>query len=370
MSQAPPVSPARHATPEDNDALLALTEQCPMEGDIGLCVGRRPDFFALNRLEGDRWWVGVVDAGDRTAVGCVAVAERMVYLHGRPTRSMYVSDLKVHPDYRGSGAADMLSVYARELVGNDGVPTFLTILAGNKSREKRLSGPRGLPQVHRFATLRSHSVSLLWRRRIPSYDGDVSRGQPGDLEEMADVWQRVAPQRQFAPVLDAQSLTRWIDAAPALDLSSYLLARDRSGRIVGFLAFWDQESFKQMRVTSYSRKLAGVRTLLNAGAPIVGATPLPPAGGSLRYVTAVHVCVPGDRPDVLRALLLHAYGELRGTGYSFLTIGLDVRDPLTKALSGLLAQPTDIWACAATSDGGFTGTGLTDRPVHHEIALV
>ena len=370
MSQLPQVSGAREATPEDNDALLALTEQCPMEGDIGLCVNRRPDFFALNRLEGNRWWVGVVDGRAGTAIGCVAVAERMVYLHGQPTRSMYVSDLKVHPDYRGTSAADSLTTYARELTVGDGVPTFLTILAGNHSMEKRLSGPRGLPHMHRFANIRSHSVSLLWRRRIVSHGVSVARGRPEDIEEMADLWHTVAPQRQFAAVYDAQSLATWIESAPALDPSSYWLARDRAGNLAGFVGLWDQESFKQMRITSYSRKLAGVRAMFNAGAPLVGATRLPPAGGALRYLTAVNVCVPGDSPGVLRTLLLHAYNELRGNGYSFLTIGLDVRDPLSSALSGLLSQPTDIWACMATTDGTFTESDLTTRPVHHEIALV
>ncbi|MEO7443112.1 MAG: hypothetical protein ABIW46_06225, partial [Acidimicrobiales bacterium] len=80
-----PVNSVRAATPADNAALLALTAACPMEGDIGLCMERAPDFFALNRLEGDHFEVGVVDGPDGTPVGCIAVAERRVYLHGQPT---------------------------------------------------------------------------------------------------------------------------------------------------------------------------------------------------------------------------------------------------------------------------------------------
>jgi hypothetical protein len=72
---------------------------------------------------------------------------------------------------------------------------------------------------------------------------------------------------------------------------------------------------------------------------------------------------------VLRALVVDAYNNLRGSGYSFFSVGLDVTDPLSKALSGLLAQPTDIWAGVATLDGAG-GPSLDGRPVHHEIALV
>jgi hypothetical protein len=72
---------------------------------------------------------------------------------------------------------------------------------------------------------------------------------------------------------------------------------------------------------------------------------------------------------VLRALLLQAYAAARGRGYSFFTIGLDVRDPLTVALRGLLAQPTDIHAYETAPSGRYRGPDLSGSPVHHEIAL-
>lgn len=363
----------RPATTDDNAALLALSSACPMEGDVGLCVDRSPDFFALNRLEGEDFEVGVVDGPAGSPVGCIALAERRAYLHGAPTATMYVGDLKVLPAHRGTGAADALSEWARDRCrarGGDDVPTLVTILAGNRSMQRRLAGVRGLPHLHRFATIRSYSVSLLWRRRASGPDVRVTRAGGADVEEMAALWRTVAPQRQFTPVHDAASLAAWVGAAPGLDLSSYLLARRPDGRLAGFLALWDQESFKQLRVTSYSRRLAAFRTGFNALAPLVGATRLPPPGGRLRTLTAVHVCVPSDSPDVLRALLVTGYNELRGRGYSFFTVGLDVKDPLTAACRGLLAQPTDVWACEATLTGERTGAPLDDRPLHHEIALV
>lgn len=372
MSGSPNTLGVRDASPADNDALVDLAQRCPMDGDIGLCVNRRPDFFALNRLEGKNWRVGVVDGPDGTVTGSIAVAERLVYIDAKPQRTMYVSDLKVDPAHRGKGAADALVAWARDHCSAHGdVLTFLTILAGNRSMQRRLSGPRGLPSVHHFATVRSSSISLLWRRRVPRLDRmRVARGTPDDLDDMGALWQQVAPGRQFAPVHNAASLTAWVDAAPGLEISSYWLARSLDGQLLGFVGLWDQESFKQMRVTSYSRRLAVVRRLFNAASPLVGAARLPPPGGSLRYLTAVHVCVPPTRPDLLRSLLLHAYNELRGRGYSFITIGLDVQDPLRSAVSGLLEQPTDVWACIANADGPYDGPALDSRPVHAEIALV
>ena len=362
------------ATASDNEALLELAAACEMRGDIGLRIDREPDFFALNRLEGERWRVGVVPGlAPGSVAGCVAVSERLVYLEGVPTRTMYLGDLKVHPAHRGGPVADALEEYSRDAcreMGGDDVPSMLTILAGNGAMERRTLGPRGLPVLTRFATIRSHSIPLLRNHSRAVAGITVGSARRDDVEEMAALWRRVASQRQFAPVHDAESMTRWIDGARGLGLDSYAVARAATGRIIGFVATWDQVSFKQLRVTAYSPRLALVRAGFNVLARLAHATPLPPAGGVLRCVTAFNVCVPGDRPDVLRALLLDACAARRTEGYSCLNIGLDVRDPLTSAVRGLLAQPTDIHAYVTTPSGSYAGPPLGGRPLHYETALV
>jgi hypothetical protein len=374
----------RDARPDDNEPLLALAAASPMRGRMRLCIDRSPDFFALNRLEGEQWRVGVAETATAGIVGCVAVAQRTAYVRGEPRSTAYVSDLKVHPSFRGQagpgelGAADALTRYCvdacREL-GPD-VPALLTILGGNRAMERRIMGPRGLPTLRRFATVRAHSVPLLWKRRAPRNErrqreaGRVQRAGDRDVEEMAALWARVAPGRQFAPVFDAATFAAWIESAPGLSISDYLLARSPRGRLLGFLGLWDQECFKRTRVLSYARGAALFKTVFNAVAPLAGAPRLPPPGAPLRYRTAVHVCVANwDRP-VLRQLLVAGYNSLRGQDYAFFTVGLDVRDPLNAALTGLWAQPTDIHAYITTAGGAYDGPPLDDRALHYEIALV
>ena len=155
-----------------------------------------------------------------------------------------------------------------------------------------------------------------------------------------------------------------------MDISSYRLARDASGRLAGFMAWWDQSTFKQSHVLRYSRRLRVARALLNGAAIVTRGTPLPDVGELLRYCTALNVCVPGEAPEVLRALVRSSYAELREAGFAFATIGLDVRDPLCAALNGLFAQPTDVNAFIYTTSGDYAGPSLADRPLHYEIALV
>jgi hypothetical protein len=362
----------RDATTADNDALVALAGACPMRGDITMCVDRTPDFFALVRLEGERWRVGIAeDAG--AVVGCVVASERLAYVNGVATRTAYLGDLKVHPAHRGGFAADALEEFSRDAVrgyGGDDMLGLVTVLGGNRAMERRALGPRGLPTLTRFATLDVHAIPLLWRRahRVAGLRVDAAR--EGDLEEMGALWNRVAPGRQLAPVLGPARLRTWIANAPGLAIDDYLVARRADGRIAGFLALWDQHFIKQLRVLGYSRRLAAVRAALNVLAPVARTPRLPAAGAVLPSLAVLHCCVPADEPVVLRALLLHAYAARRGSGYLFMTLALDQRDPLRVALRGLLAQPTVVGAYATSPAGRWAGAPLADRPLHFESALV
>lgn len=343
----------RDARPDDNAALVALAALCHMNGDVSLCVDRCPDFFALNRLAGDPWRVGVID-GDEGPIGCIGVARRPVYLDGRPIQVAYLGDLKVHPAYRQRGAGRALVRWAvagaRDMVGaND--PLLATVLAGNTSVDRLRHG--FAPGARRWATFRSHSVSLLWKRRMPQTELTVRPALPADVPDMATLWQRLAASRQFAPILESFPVRE-----PSLD---YLLAHRPGGELAGFIGMWDQHRIKQMRVTRYSPRLAATRVAFNVAAPLLGAPRLPPPGGALSYRTVVNPCAPD--PETLRTLLVHACNRLRGH-YSFLTIGLDTRDPLTRALAGMLAQPTDVDLLV------LGGTPEGTAPVHFEIATV
>jgi GNAT superfamily N-acetyltransferase len=373
-TMAPARTLVRLATADDNAALIELAAACPMEGDLALRIDRAPDFFALNRLEGDRWRVAVVDGPDGRPIACVATAERRVWLHGRPATIVYAGDLKVHPDFRNTRIADALERFvtdvARETAG-DSTPVLLTVLAGNTAMERRTAGPRALPRLLRFATLHSFAIPLLWRRA--SSEGahlSVEHATAADLEEMADLWGDIAPTRQFSGAFGAEALRRWIEAAPGLSVEDYLLARDSERRLMGFVGMWDQHDMKTLRVLRYSPTVAALRRVVGTLAPFVGATPPPAIGQPLHYASAVHLCVPRGRADILRALVLAAYDRLHGTGRVFMNVALDAREPLVAALRGLLAAPTRIHGYATMPSGAWTGAALDDRPLHFETALV
>lgn len=362
----------RRAASDDNAALIDLASACPMVGDITMCVDRTPDFFALNRLEGERWSVGVAQAANSGITGCVALAARRAYLFGEPSDTAYSGDLKVHPRARGGRTAESLIRWARNGLGEfgpDDLPTLVTIMAGNHGMERLTDGRRGNPVFQRFATVRVHAVPLLPRRRAAT-ELRIAPADANDVGPMMALWRRVAPGRQFAPVLDCDEFARWVANAPGLRLHDYWLAWRLDGRLAGFVGIWEQSAFKQLRVLAYSRRLAAMRLMVNAAARMTGTATLPPPGAPLRTATAVHVCVPGDSPGVLHALLRRIHDVLRARQFTVFTVGLDPRDPLSAALGGWMAQPTDVHGYVTTRAGSYAGPRLDDRPFHYDIALV
>jgi GNAT superfamily N-acetyltransferase len=356
-----------------------------MRGGLTLCNTRAPSFFALHRLEslGHRGAgeVLVVDAdldshaGD--PVGSIAWTERRSYLHGQPRATAYICDLKVHPSHRGGALADALATAVRERArafGGDDLPGLLTILGGNAAMARRLDGPRGLPRLHPFAELCATSLPFLPRRRTTSNAAlTLAPATAADLPEMGALWDGVAPGRQFAQVFErndgGEALWRFIAQVPGLRLDHHWLARDRRGRLCGFLGLWDADAVKQTVVVRYGRRLAWFRRAWNALVPLWQGPRLPPAGHPLHSLSALNVCVPADRPDVLNALVQKAQ-HARGPGYVCVNLGLDRRDPLRAGLRGLHGQTTAVTACVTTAAGTYRGPALDDRPLHFEIAFV
>jgi len=372
LAPSAPAIEVRDADPSDNAALIALAAACPMRGDMTMCIDRAPDFLALARLEGERWRVGVAER-DGELAGCVAASARMTYVDGYVTPTGYAGDLKVHPAHRNGEAADALTRFAGSTLrsfGGSALLTLVTVLEGNRAMERRTIGPRGLPQLARFATLDVYAIPFLWARAELVAGITVRPARREDLDEMGALWRTVAVRRQLAPALDAERLAAFIDAAPGLAIEDYLVARRAGGRIAGFVALWDQRRLKQLRVLGYSRRLSLARTALNAIAPIAGTPRLPAAGRFLPSAAALHLCVPETQPEILRALLLHGYAIQRRTDRLFLTLALDRRDPLRVALRGLFAQPTRVGAYATTPGGRWRGHRLDGRPLHFESALV
>ena len=360
----------RAARPDDNAALLDLVEACPVKAAFSLRTSRRPDFFTLTRLGGEWSRVLVVETAEGALVGCVVVAGRNCWIGGVVRPSLYAGDLRVHPAWRGRGLSDALVSAAIRLAADidPDMPAMVTVLAGNRAMRALLAGRSGVSSFLHVATLRLHTLPLVrrWKSRGSLR---ISTAGPQDAGEMAALWSRLAPRRQFTQDRDEVAFSEWIDTAPGLDWPAYRLARRPDGSLAGFLAAWDERGCKETTVLEYSTRAAAFRTIYNVVAPALGGAPLPGRGETIRALQVVHLCVAPEEPDTLRALLLAAGEASRGLGAVALTIGLDITDPTSHALARIPAITTDVEAYVLTAGGPWRGPPLNDRPLHFEIAL-
>jgi hypothetical protein len=230
-------------------------------------------------------------------------------------------------------------------------------------------GPRGLPGLAPFARICIHAIPLHRIAALTRYDGlEVAPATMGDIEEMAFLSSRLAPVRQFAPAFDSAGLLRWIEGASGLAIEDHLIARS-SGQIVGWAGFWNDRVIQSIRVAGYSGPAALRRVVQDVRARLTGAPRPPKVGERVGTLRAVHITVPDSRPDVLRALLTES-ARRRPNDCRWLSIALDERDPLSRALSGLRTYFTAFDAHVTTPEGRYRGPALDDRPLHFEAALV
>ena len=362
----------RDATEADGARLREMMRGSTEAAGVRWSVEPGADAFAALRAETDGWTVALAEDDQQRVVGFVSVATRAVVGPDGPLRSCYVTNLKVLPEHRGRGIGDALCWHAIDLcrrAGGSRVPILMVIRSGNAKMSRRVHGPRGLPGLARLTTVQVHSVPVHRAASIaPGHRLEMSEAGPGDLEEMAALAATVASERQFAPAMEASGLARRIEAAPGLDFSDHIVARS-GGRIVGWIGWWDELALREVRISGFTVMGAARRTVQGVAARLTRARRPASVGDRVGCLRALQLCVPTNRPDVLRALIAES-ARRRAQDCSWLKIALDVRDPLAGAMRGLRSHVVAFDARFTTPSGAHVVPHADERPLHLDAALI
>lgn len=317
----------REAVAADHAALERLFSETSMAGAIRIGSDRSPDFFAVSRVQATEPCVWGAFASDGRAVGVFSAGERLVHLDGVNVPMRYLSDLRIHPDWRNGTVLSRGFRSLREKVFSEGEWAQTLVLEGNTpALEILCSGRMGLPRYHPAGR---YVNWLLPQQAISRFDFPVRNACAADLPAMQRLLDSFSRRRSFSAAVDLNKLGG--SFLNRLGIEDFLVAED-AGEICGMMAIWDQGKFQRLRVDGYSPAMLAARPLWNLAARMSGGLRLPTPGSAIPIRKATMLACADDDPSILKSLLSVALSSGNG---ALLSVGLSEKDPLAAELSGL-----------------------------------
>jgi hypothetical protein len=359
------------ASEADDPELRSILAQTPMPGAISVAFGREPSYFQAAVVEGRFRQVMVVR--DETSGQLVGVGSRSVsvrYVNGRPTPIGYLSNLRLLEEHRGQRLLARGYEFLRDLHQDGRTPLYLsTIAAGNQPALAALTtGRAGLPTYHPAGRYHTLAIPLARARRTHSESAavEVRPARRDDVPAIMEFLNRVGPQREFFPCYEAEDFFNGGGVLRDLRPDDLLLAF-RDGHVVGTLAGWDQQAFRQDVIHGYGRPLNWVRPLYNAWAGLRRHPQLPRPGAPLSCLTAALPLVEDDDPSVFTVLLDELRCRHSGGKWDYLLLALHESDPLLAAVNLPACRYTTNVFTVCWEDGAPLRRSLSSRPLYLEL---
>jgi hypothetical protein len=308
---------------EDDAAISALLAQSDLPGWIRLSYRVTPGAHGMPHPRARSQTL--LARGSEGLAGMVTRSTFPAWMGGSETRLSYLGHFRVAPAARRRVKLLRRAFEdCQKRFGTDPLWSFASLLDGNTPALRLLTS--GLPGFPRFTTIGRYQ-SLVMRSLGRADDPSIRLATPADMPEVAAFYR--ANRRPLAPVLEADDISsgRWPGLAP----HDFLLA-ERSGRLTGVIALWDQRPFRQLKVTGYQRPLSHLRWAVNALGPLTGFPYLPRVGEDLALAYLSFLTVEaGDTATALR--LIRAARTLAGArGLRSVALGLADGDPLVLQL--------------------------------------
>ncbi len=307
----------RLVTDDDGPALEALIAACPDAGTIGFTHEYRGDLLAIHRAFADDLQ-GVVAIRDGTVIGMVFGELLEVRWGGELSQAIYLSNLRVHPDFRrqgvGRGLAEWGFAYVMEQIGSETM-----MYAAIQEENVSLS----LAERYQFrATNLIKGAIIPMRRSPPRSQGElaVRAAKEMDLSAVAMGMNSFYREHNLWSPVTATSLRECQSQEVCGVRPNQIYIVTRNERVVGGLSVSDRTRLVRMRI---AKAPAPVRLLGQA----IGVLP---QDGVLRSLTVRRVWFAEGELDAGRYLWESLRYELREKG-TCLGISYDSADRL-KAL--------------------------------------
>lgn len=316
------------ATTDDEPDIRALVGSVPMPGGVSVRFSREPDYFLGATIMGDPCDVLIVrHRPDGQLAGIACRAERRAYINGRESSLGYIGQARVAPEFQGNrliqrGAKRFRGVSPADLL-------YMGVIASDNPRAREVFVGAWLPEDLHTTHVCGLTTCAMLLRPLRTYHVPgikVQHGSQESLEEIVGFLQEHGPRRQLFPAYTLKDFTDG-ERMRGLKPQDIMVAR-RGTEIVGVMAVWDQEGYKQDIVDSYGPGVNRIRPLYNLLARLFGAQPLTLPSKAIPLAFAACVCIAEDNPELMRVLLNACLRNAYERGKAFLMIGLADNNPL------------------------------------------
>ncbi|HLA06596.1 MAG TPA: hypothetical protein VJ022_04070 [Anaerolineales bacterium] len=361
------------AQPSDEEELRRILRESPFAGSISISLEREPNYFLASAIEGAfHQTLAVRESNTGEIIGMGDRSVRPRWVNGRVQDVGYFSGLRGREKYRqGLAAARFLSkgFEGEHEQHKDGRAKFylLSIIADNDTARRILaSNLPHYPRLHPYRRMFTYAIRPTRLKKESNIK--IKRGSLDLIPAILDCLARYGTRTQFAPHWTTDTLLSAL--TPALSISDFFLALS-GDRVIGCLALWDQQSFKQSVIRGYAGTIARFRKLINLLSPLGGWPVLPEVGARLNHCFACFLAVDNDDPEIFSALLRALHNETVRRKYDYFMLGLAEGNPFHSIAKSYrpITYESQIYL-VAWEDGYDSVAQIDSRPPALEIALL
>jgi len=304
----------RVAAKEDNQALLDISRQAPMDASLAVNNDRTPDYFYLDELLGEKPVIFVAEKNNRI-IGTVGIVFRTMEYQGKPVSVAYIGGIKIENPAENTLLAFRLMKHTMDYLMNTPIKLgFILVIGANRAMEALLSGRAGIPAFDLVSKYRVKNIFPLPFLRL----GKKYRFHPAtqtDIHKMAELYQRFYAGYELKPNWTVDHLSSLYEQKD-FTLGNTWLAFDKS-TLVAAISLWDQSQFKNTVISRYGGKFAFLKKIMS---PL---RLVPPEGQPLSELVIRHLVFENGCRDAAAGLLKLAIHNNRRK-YRFFRCGYPV----------------------------------------------
>jgi len=315
-----------HASTADSAAILNLLEEETSGGALSLIYTRRPDPLSSFHSDGENEiYVGRdKDNGGITSLGACDLRE--LWVDGKVRKVGYFHSLRVAKKYRGQVPVSPFIKNSIDRFGSNGTTCFIaTALKSNRPGCDFLEKKReSIPPFERVCDY--DVIALATNRRAPNLHGNrFVRANENNFENVIEYINEKGRQYRFFPRLKIADVMR--GKYPGLSVDEFYCLENGRGEIVAAGAAWDQASYKQYIVESYSKKIKALNSISNF-LPFLNLPRLPRPGSHLEFFTLSFWCA--ESPEIF-SMFIDSISAARSS-YPFFLIGISEHHPFRESI--------------------------------------